>query len=1805
MADASLNVSINGQDNLSGELKKIESGVIRFVGAVSAALTTLSTIGFPVVSAANFQKELLNAAKTTNYTRDQIGELRDGLDELSKQSNISAVDFAKIATLGGQLGIGENNVSALLEFTKQIGVAITALDIPAEEAVDSIGKLINIFNVPASEYKNLISALNEVSNSSTATATQLFDVVRRIGNLGGSVDIPAAAALSASMIDLGLTAETAGTTITKIFADMKSNASAFANVAVKAVEDVDGGTKLMRYSTEEWIRLVEKDGLSALKAYVTGLNQLGTEQAAQVKSQLTGEGRLFEAVTKLQQQQLRQAKVQDALADAERSLSAAKAAGANATEEQIAAEQQRVDALKSAAVQANVLDRLNTKAQQAFLSADSAVKEQETTLAGLIAQWNRFQNNLVSLVNTVGGQLLGPLTDSLRGLSDSLQSGNAAQQLQVAAQDIVSAVRRIGDAFAYIRTFTEGAVSVDWGSVLRISGLLLAMTAFKGFITLMQMMGGSAASAIPGLTALRKALLGVSEAELALAEAQAQSDARNKLQGGWVAKATEAATKQIDGYIAATNKLADAKQKAANIESRARAALPAAQQALSSSLAALPSYITSIADAQNRLAQYTTNYNNAIAAGNNRAAAGYRSQIVSLERMLLAIRNNQAAVTALNNQIAMGQRIQNRAGDQLDRMTIPFRPQLSGIATAARNAATAFKTEFGLAVASGGSVLTAFVTALGAVVAPAGAAGASAGRSFVTGFTAALGAVAASAGGALAKAFGVEGFGDKFNDAATKTGKALVVLTGGFRILASTVRLVAGLLSRAVGFIFFAMMAKEILEMLGLWDKLAEKIVKVGKWLGFTDEQIPDFLKPKAQLEATAQAAEKLADKMALAREEAAKFGDQQKANLALLSNAPIAAQQDLKFNAADPGKAGQAQKDYLDALVTGYSRAEVAATAYAKTTEQLSRAEKESEELTKKLGAAKSRYSRTIQAVADAEAAVERARTTSGGDKNAVTKAQKDLEAARKSFDRARLSSWAGLERDADEAAARVTKLKEATAVFEKQLADVGGTTSDPFKGLQQAAENLIASLFSAKEAKDLFTSSNNDTAPMVKYVEALLAQRKAAEELAEADRKLKEQKDTKGRSESSVVQLEQDYALAKDKAEQAAKATEGVRTEVEKLGRSRTQIREFLATFDSKNPEAMTRALASMVNAAQTLPKEAFKGLGVPEVKADSLISAASIVAVKTKVKDMYDSWAKNATLAAERAKNAATTAIADVERLAKQAQVAITKIDQSYASGKDKAARQTADRKDDAESRQRMKNIQTEYDMERALLEQMFSAEKNRFAELEAGGVRVSAQKQQMYAMEQQALFELDEKYGKLRDKEQDRLNLSKAKRGVQDEIKAFDELIKKIEYYKKRVEESNKVLADPSASLEKKAGAIETRNAGLEKMKALYGQLESAGERLANTEPIGGQMVVDPAQIEKVKASITSVADTIGKVGVEGADKIEPVFRKLATDFSATSGSLTKEIEAARQAFSGLSGKVGPELDALRDKYASLVAQNANYIAGTEKLQTILQQGLAVPGSIKAPDVTALTDSITAAVTAVGDKAQIALSIDQQATKNNIAAALRGSLGTDTAATPIAVAASLESLNGMKTQIQENVKPKLEGEIEIKKISGANGQMTVTYPEARARGGLIGEVAALAGSIRKFAIGGRVTGPGTGTSDSILARLSHGEYVMDALTTSRFGPQFFEGLQKAARGGYSLNFLKGLQMPQFATGGFVGADTATAFAGIANDFKSSMGGEGTRDMMDINISSGGQRATIQAERQQAKSLVGILRQFEKGR
>lgn len=107
---------------------------------------------------------------------------------------------------------------------------------------------------------------------------------------------------------------------------------------------------------------------------------------------------------------------------------------------------------------------------------------------------------------------------------------------------------------------------------------------------------------------------------------------------------------------------------------------------------------------------------------------------------------------------------------------------------------------------------------------------------------------------------------------------------------------------------------------------------------------------------------------------------------------------------------------------------------------------------------------------------------------------------------------------------------------------------------------------------------------------------------------------------------------------------------------------------------------------------------------------------------------------------------------------------------------------------------------------------------------------------------------------------------------------------------------------------------------------------------------------------------------------------------------------------------------------------------------------------------------------------------------------------------------------------------------------------------------------------------FAKGGHVQGPGTGTSDSILARLSNNEFVMTSRTVDHYGVGF-------------LNALNQRRLPKFANGGHVGGKSGN-YDGLFNSNSQAS----NEVSITINIdSNGNEEVTTEQKAAQGKELA----------
>lgn len=259
--------------------------------------------------------------------------------------------------------------------------------------------------------------------------------------------------------------------------------------------------------------------------------------------------------------------------------------------------------------------------------------------------------------------------------------------------------------------------------------------------------------------------------------------------------------------------------------------------------------------------------------------------------------------------------------------------------------------------------------------------------------------------------------------------------------------------------------------------------------------------------------------------------------------------------------------------------------------------------------------------------------------------------------------------------------------------------------------------------------------------------------------------------------------------------------------------------------------------------------------------------------------------------------------------------------------------------------------------------------------------------------------------------------------------------------------------------------------------------------------------------------------------EGLKRLEPGFRddfaKMGVELLDSTGKLKGFAEILDKTIAGLS-----KLDV-----AARNASERKFFGRGVMADPLLGQALANPnGELgKAIDNTPEFE----------DK-DIAKAAEIQANINTMTAEIREAkfqtgLGIDSgiqsAVSWLSKISDDVSKSAAATQTQTSVEQ--EGFPDIDKAIGSLASSISSALSSAAAG------PAAEADIPAHAAGGMISGPGTGTSDSIIARVSNGEFINTSRAVDHYGPGFFEAANRLA-------------LPRFADGGFVGRVSLPAFA-----------------------------------------------------
>ena len=125
-------------------------------------------------TAIEFESAWIGVTKTVDGTDKQMSKLRKNLVGLSTELSGSFEDVAKIAELGGQLGVGIEDIETFVDTVSRISVSS---DLTAEAASTAFARISNILQEPLENVDELGGAIINLGNNIAATESEITNFV--------------------------------------------------------------------------------------------------------------------------------------------------------------------------------------------------------------------------------------------------------------------------------------------------------------------------------------------------------------------------------------------------------------------------------------------------------------------------------------------------------------------------------------------------------------------------------------------------------------------------------------------------------------------------------------------------------------------------------------------------------------------------------------------------------------------------------------------------------------------------------------------------------------------------------------------------------------------------------------------------------------------------------------------------------------------------------------------------------------------------------------------------------------------------------------------------------------------------------------------------------------------------------------------------------------------------------------------------------------------------------------------------------------------------------------------------------------------------------------------------------------------------------------------------------------------------------------------------------------------------------------------------------------------------------------------
>lgn len=245
------------------------------IAKVGAGLTTVLTpaaVGLEAYgvsafkTAVKFESSFAGVKKTMEGTKEDFAALEVQIRQLSKEIPVSANALNKIAENAGALGVQKE---ALVAFTKTVAQMATSTNLTADAAANAFARIGSLLHVGAEDYQRLGATIVDLGNKGSSTEKDIVAMSLRIAGAASAINLsaPDVAGFSASLANVGISAEAGGTAFSKLITNMARDVATGKGHLAQFAKTAD-------MSEEEFTKSFKTDAAGTIVAFVQGLGHI-------------------------------------------------------------------------------------------------------------------------------------------------------------------------------------------------------------------------------------------------------------------------------------------------------------------------------------------------------------------------------------------------------------------------------------------------------------------------------------------------------------------------------------------------------------------------------------------------------------------------------------------------------------------------------------------------------------------------------------------------------------------------------------------------------------------------------------------------------------------------------------------------------------------------------------------------------------------------------------------------------------------------------------------------------------------------------------------------------------------------------------------------------------------------------------------------------------------------------------------------------------------------------------------------------------------------------------------------------------------------------------------------------------------------------------------------------------------------------------------------------------------------------------------------------------------------------------------